>query len=175
MKRVIALFTLALLSQFSWSFSYTVEITEAELQSKVAAMMPIEKSKLFVTTTLSNPVVTLGESDDQIATSVLVNVKAPGNIKGSAHVATTGSLIYKAKEGAFYLGNPKIVGLTSSDIPESLVPKIKELSQSALAKILSSRPIYKLKDDNMKHQLAKSVLKSIKVKDHKLLIELSAF
>ncbi|VAW54908.1 hypothetical protein MNBD_GAMMA07-2711, partial [hydrothermal vent metagenome] len=32
-----------LLSQSTWAFSYTQEITEAEIQQKVASMMPMEK------------------------------------------------------------------------------------------------------------------------------------
>ena len=52
---------------------------------------------------------------------------------------------------------------------------IKKVVEIAARKILAMRPIYRLSDDNLKHKLAKSVLKSIKVENEKLHIVLGIF
>ncbi len=71
--------------------------------------------------------------------------------------------------------NPTIVDLKINGIPDKYQPKIRKLAQITISKILSSRPVYKLKDDNLKHKLAKATLDSVLVENEKLLVTLTVF
>ena len=100
---------------------------------------------------------------------------APGGLNLTGRTQLQGSLSYDAEKGAFYFHNPKGVTIEIDQLPEHFSPKVKELTQSAMTKATENRPIYTLKDDDLKQKLAKSVLKSVVVIDEKLVATLSAF
>jgi hypothetical protein len=58
--------------------------------------------------------------------------------------------------------------------PESL-SKIKKVLQSVASQFLAKKPVFRFKDNNLKHNLAKSTLKSITVDNENLIIELGLF
>ena len=164
--------TLCLFAQSAHAFSYTVEITEAELQEKVAKIMPLVKKKFFVTVTLSEPIVDLQTEDNNIAVFSNIGVTAPGGIKVSGELKINGTLEYEQSTHEFFLKNPELESLDIDKVPEKYLPKIKSLAQQIIKKVLAKKPVYKLKDDNIKHQLAESLLKSITIKDEILYAEL---
>ena len=61
------------------------------------------------------------------------------------------------------------------NLPEKYLPKAREAAQLAIEKSLATRPIYRLKDNDLKQKLAKAVLQSVNVKNEKLLVTLSVF
>lgn len=173
--RTVVFILSTILSQSIFAFTYTQEITEAEIQQKVAAMMPLERKKSFLTVILSKPKIVLSDGTDHISFYSKVKLKALGGLTGTGSTKIKGSIEYNAKKGEFYLRNPKIVDLKMKDVPSSLMPKIKSIAQSFLSQSLKKRPIYRFKDNDLKQKLAKSVLKSVTIKDKKLQVVLSAF
>lgn len=169
---VIALLAMA---QSSFAFSYTLEISESELQEKVSAMMPMKKKNMFVTVTLSEPKVDLIQESNEMGVFTNIEVIALGRLKGSGRANITGTLDYDAKQGAFYFRDPTVVSLEVDNVAKKLIPKIKEITQFAITKAMSTYPIYKFKDDNIKHTLAKAALKSVIVEQERLLVTLSVF
>lgn len=155
--------------------AFTLEFTQAELQEKVSAMMPLKKKKLFITIIFTNPVVKLIKTANRIGIKTNIQAMIPGGIKGSGTAEITGSLNYKPEEGAFYIKDPTITTLHINKVKDVMQPKIKKLAQTAISKTMVARPVYKLKDDNVRHKLAKSALKSITVNDGILVVEFSLF
>ena len=172
-----ALLTTALLfiSSLSWSFSYTVEISEQQIQQKIDALMPLERKKLFFLVTLSDAKVDLVEGKNEISLFSQVRLDAPNNIRATGRAEIAGTLIYKAKEGAFYLNNPQIKQIEIDQLDPGLMPTMKKLAQNAVAKSLVKQPVYTLNDQDLKQKLAKSMLKSINVENQILKATLSAF
>ena len=82
---------------------------------------------------------------------------------------------YEAKTGELFLDSPRLAGLEIDLLPKILTPQVVKLAELVLAKASAAYPIYRLRDSDSKHQLAKAALKSIRVKDHKLKITLSIF
>jgi len=157
------------------AFSYTIEITEDEIQGKVAAIMPIEKTKFFVTVKLSDPKVELLKAGNRIAIYLNVETSIPRVVKGAGRGTVSGTLIYDEAEAVFYFKEPVLEALEIDRLPPKYTDKVKSIAQAVVVKALAKYPIYKLKDENIKHKLAKSTLKSVEVKDEKLLVELSLF
>ncbi|NOX67382.1 MAG: DUF1439 domain-containing protein [Chlorobi bacterium] len=172
MVKSILVVVLFLFSQAAIAFSYTVEITEPELQEKILKIMPLVKNKFFVTVTLSEPKVDLQSENNNIAIFCRVEVTAPGGIKGTGKVKVSGSLKYEQKKYEFFLKDPVLESLEIDKVPDKFIPKIKNMSQQIITKVLAKRPVYKLKDNNLKHKLAKSLLQSITVKDEILYVVL---
>jgi len=175
MKRFFIAIILMFSSQVATAITYTLKITEDELQDKVSAMMPLEKTRFFVNVILSNPEVDLLDGSNKI--SVLSNIKvlAPAGLKGSGKAKITGSLTYDPELTAFFFKNPTIENISIDNFPEKHIPKVKSIAQSVASKILTTQPVYKLKDNNLKHKLAKSILQSVTVINEELLVKLSAF
>ena len=174
-SRIFLLCFCLLSSQAAMAFSYTVEISEKEMQQKVSAMMPVEMKRFQLTAILSSPKVSLIKDSNEVAVFLLIDVLAPGGLKASGSAKIRGSLSYDDKSGEFFFKNPTVEEIEVTRLPEKYLPKVKEIAQLAADKTLSTRPFYTLKDDNIKHKLAKSMLKSVSVKDEKLLVVFSAF
>lgn len=172
MIKYILVVILFLFSQATVAFSYTLEITEPELQEKVLKIMPLVKKKFFVTVTLSEPKVDLQSENNNIAIFFRVDVTAPGGIKGMGKLKVSGSLKYEPKKYEFFLKDPVLESLEIDKVPDKFMPKIKNMSQNIITKVLAKRPVYKLRDNNLKHKLAKSLLQSITVKNEILYLVL---
>ena len=159
------------------AFSYTVELSEKRLQKKVSAMMPMEASKYYLTVTLSEPEIELIEGRNEIGVFTHIEVVVPkikrAEIKGSGRTKITGSLSYESERCEFFFKNPVIEMLEIDKVSERYIPVVKSIVQFIAQKILAKLPVYRLKDENLKHKLAKSMLQSITVKDKKLLLKLS--
>ncbi len=166
---------LCLLLVSTFSYSYTLEFTEPQLQEKISAMMPVTKKTMLATIVVDDAILNLVEGSDQLALSATIQADALGGLTASGSLKIMGTLKYNAKQGAFYFNNPKLVELNIKEMPPKFHEQIKKLAQGALAKSLSRYPVYKLKDDNMKQQLAKTMLKSMEVKDQNLVVTLGLF
>ena len=175
MLRLIISLLLLLSSQIALALSYTMEISEEELQEKVSAMMPLEKKKYFVTVIFSHPKVELAQSANQIGLYSQIDISAPGGIKSTGQTKITGSLSYEPITNEFFFKNPAIVEMKIGKIPDFYIEPVKEIAQLIATKMLSTTSIYKLKGGDFKNDLAKSMLKSIVVQNKTLLVELELF
>jgi len=167
--------SLLVIAQTSFAFSYTLEISESELQKKVSAMMPMKKENMLVVVTVSDPKVDLIKESNEIGVFTNIEVIALGSLKGSGRANITGTLKYDAQKGEFYFRDPTVVSLEVDNVAKKFIPKIKAITQLAITKAMSVYPVYKFKGDNIKHKLAKAALKSVTVEQEKLLVTLSAF
>lgn len=173
MFRFILFLLLFSLSQISMALTYTIKLSEAELQKKVDAMMPIEKKKLFFKLKLSEPKIELIEGSNEIGIFTHIDFDSKFGIKGAGRAKITGALSYDADSNEFFFKNSKIQQLEIDKVSQKNIQQIKGLVQKVVSKILAKHPVYRLKDDNLKHKLTKSVLQSVSVKDKQLLLELS--
>jgi len=164
-----------MLSQGAWGLSYTLTMTEQELQEKVASMMPFKQTQFFITVTLSDPKVELIKESDEIGVFTQVKVSAPGGIYGKGRGKVTGRLSYDASKGAFFFKNPKIVSLELDQVPKEYVSNIQLIAQVTATQAMSVYPVYILNDDDQSQKLAKSRLESVEVKGETLNVVLRLF
>lgn len=157
------------------ALSYTVTISQDELQTKVEALLPIEKTKLFVTVVLSNPKIDLSVASNEIGLFCHITILAPGGLGGKGTIKLAGSLLYDADKGEFFFNNPQIKSIESEDVASKHLEKVQQIAQLAVEQYLSAKPIYRFKDNNMKHKLAKAVLQSVTIENKQLLVELAVF
>jgi len=156
-------------------FSYTLEITEAQIQEKVSAMMPLEKKQFFVTVRLSDPKVELIKGSDRIGLYLNVEAKLPGVVKGAGRGRVTGRIDYNVDQGAFYFKDAQIEHLEIDKLAPKYAETVKLLAQSIVSKSMSQYPVYQFKETDMKQRMAKATLESVEIKDQLLLVVLSFF
>ena len=156
--------------QAAMALSYTLEMTEAEIQQKVSAMMPIEKKILFGTVKLFDPKIALVKESNEIAVATEIRVNLVGGLSVSGTTKVKGQIRYEAKAGEFFLKDSTLEEFVIEKLPEKYHHAVKVAVEKMMQKVLSKKPVYKLKDDNLKHKLVKAVLQSVTVKDEKLVV-----
>jgi hypothetical protein len=172
MKKAILLIVLAIPAMNSWADDYTVEITQQQLQQQVTALLPIEREAYFFKVILSDPVIDLPESANELGILTNVTLIGPGGAGGSGRARISGNISYEMQDGSFYLNNPKLTKLEIDQIPERFHEKVRELGQYALDNSVPHRPLYTLSDDDVQQQMVKSTLKSVSVNSGKVIIVL---
>jgi hypothetical protein len=171
-KRFILSFVLVFIANVANAFSYVLELSENEVQEKVEQKMPFEKKKYFITVAISNPQVSLKNGNDKIGILSNIAVKLPGGLTGNGKALIEGGIKYTPKDGEFYFTDPKVKQLKIENLPEKFETKVVKVVDIATKKVLEKTPVYKFKDDNLKHKLAKATLKSVNIKNGKLALEL---
>lgn len=158
--------------------SYEMSMTQSELQARIDAMSPIKVEKFRVVVALSAPKIELSEGSSLFALSSPVEVSLPGgmaakageSIRGFAKIK--GSLRYDASAGAFFVEQADVVEFEINGLPEEHKGRARALAQVAARRAFAERPVYVLRDDSVKQRLARAVLKSVVVKNGKLVATL---
>ncbi len=163
---------LLLLPQFAAALSYTLTITEQELQQKLSRELPIEREAAYLAAKIYDSRVNFIEGTDQVGLSTKIDLVALGSIKSSGKAYVTGSVTYNPEKAAFYLINPSIVSVEINDMPPEFIPEIKRIALLSLEKAVQIYPIYKFKDEKIQEKMARSVVESIQVKKKTMLIKM---
>ncbi len=162
------------LGQWASALSYTLELSEDMLQDHLEGFFPLHFEKLYTEVTLSNPTIKLRQNSECIAFSCAISVQPPGRIRAKGQIMLEGQLRYDSFEGQFFIDDIQVIGLEIARIPKALLPGIRHIAQIALSSLLAGRAIYKLKDNDKKHRLAKSALRAIRVKNRTLQLQFGA-
>ena len=164
-----------LATQSSVAFEYTIELTEAQLQEKIQAMMPFTKKTLMATVVVSDGKLDLIDASEQLNVAALIEVSAFGGFNANGNLAIQAGLLYKPEEGAFYLSNPKLVSMHIEQLAPDLQTSVQQLAQAALVNAMQRFPIYRFNEDDMKQKMAKAMLKSMVIQNEKIILTLSLF
>ncbi len=174
MKKLLPALLLIFTSPFVMAFSYTMEITEQQLQEQIAASMPFTREEAFFKITVTNPVIDLIKTNNKIGLQASIKALILGSIEGTGKTNIAGSLSYNSREAAFYLRDIEIIDLHIDQIAPQHIPPIKLSVQDLLNEVLKNEPVYKLNDKKYEEELAKSMLQSIEVKEEKLFLKLGS-
>ncbi|MCB1608507.1 MAG: DUF1439 domain-containing protein [Xanthomonadales bacterium] len=155
---------------------YVFEFTQAQLQEKLSAKMPISRRYLLIfEVTLDNPRVALIESLDRVAAGLDVTLNiyvndSPIPLGGTLDVS--GSIRYDAELAAFFLSDPEIERLQVQGVPQQYSAKVTQVLTRALAEYYQSHPVYTLSRTNAKQAAARLVLKDVQVRGQSLFVTL---
>ncbi|MGB5445332.1 MAG: DUF1439 domain-containing protein [Psychromonas sp.] len=163
---------LLVLPQFAAATSYTLQITEQELQQKVTRELPIEREAAYLAAKIYDSQVDLIEGTNEVGLFTKIDLVALGSIKGSGQAYVKGGVTYNPEKGAFYLINPSIVSVDINDMPPEFIPEIKRIALLSLEQAVQIYPLYKFQDEKIQEKMAKSVVESIRVEKQTMLIKM---
>ncbi len=172
--RLLLLFALTFLS-VQTALAWTIELSEDELQERINKRVPVEKKKLFFTVLVTAIDVELTEGSDRIGLVADMEIKSPHLTSGKGRAHMDGMLSYSQKDGNFYLLEPQVREVKFENIPDKYHGLVRKIFQRAIQKRLANTPVYTLDENKTKHKIAKTLLKSVKVVDRKLVLELGLF
>jgi Protein of unknown function (DUF1439) len=151
----------------------SIDFTQTELQAKLAQRFPVEKCAplniaCFV---VREPSLTLKSDSDRIdvATSFALRVGAreyPG------HASFNTKIRYDAPAGAFFLDDVRIVEFSTEGRLGELEQVVKSQGNLLIGTLLRTTPVFTLKNDSRGQQIAKSIVRDVKIADGKLRVVL---
>lgn len=160
------------LSACSGIYSKKIVFTLQELQEKVASEFPLKKRKSLVTVNFLNPRILLSQESDRIGISLDMEVSAPGLKVVTGHLEADGGLEYRPDSGEFVFTEARVRVFELTDIPRAYARTIEQVGATLVKSYLSELTLYRLKQDNFKHSLAKLVLKSVAVENGEVVVEI---
>jgi len=189
---VLSFLVVPLLSGCSSKTTFTHEVPKEDIQKKINTKFPQtvggEKESSPVRLTLSDPVVLLEEGKNQVG--VRFNIVAePSGGKPSGppglpepppptekkrftgHAVLFGSVSYNPGKKTIHVSDPKVTDLQIAQLPGELIEPLKRLAEQATAKKFAQEPI-PLDNTTAHDKAVTTFLKSVTVKDGKLLVEI---
>ena len=159
---------------FTGSIRHTITLSAAEIESNLRSKFPVDKSELIFKAHFNDPTVAIDQVSGQITLGLATKVTSLGYTVTTGKVEATGAVRYEPKSGEFFLDSPtvRVVDLTLVRLAERDKPKAEKLVERGLQEFFSKMPIYRLDDKDSKFVFARRVLKSMKVQNGKLEVEL---
>lgn len=177
--------------------TYTVRISQAQLQETVDKRMPLTGKRYAVSYEISGARAEM-RPDGRIGMDAIVKATA---VRRTAEVHVTGSGVLSYVDGSFFLKGFDVekadlikadtkpedkrllaralerVGVEDgdaflSDRREAIVEKVREVGTNLLRSTLETRPVYVMKSDTVKQSLAKLALSDVKVENGELVVKL---
>jgi len=145
-----------------------IELTEQELQTRLAARFPIQNcSLIIVCLDITSPQLKLVEDSDRIALSAdLAATVVQRRYVGA--LSFSGKVRYVAQEGEFFLDDIEIQRFELEGVPTQYTDMLRSRGPAVLRGVLATRPIYTLKADNAQQRLARLTVRDVRVVNGKL-------
>jgi len=151
--------------------AYSVEITEAEMQTMVAAVFPVSQQSGLVDATFSDPRVRI-TSRQRIRLSLACQIKMPMQSAVMGRATIEGELHFDAQRGEFQLRYPALVSVNFATLPAEYNELVKGVISTVTEQQLPIVVLYRLDDKDLRQAMARRVLRGIVVKDGKLIAEI---
>ena len=151
--------------------AFETKLSEIHLQSVLQGYFPISEYAAFARVTLNEPAVKLEKGSKDISLIIPMDAKLAGNDIRQGHVTIFVSLSYKHTTGGVYLDNPRIQQLVIPGVSEKLKADLRGIVEAMATNSLPLVRIYKVKEKDLNHSLAKSALKAFDIDDAHLRLE----
>ena len=150
----------------------TITLTEADVQRRVVERFPITRAMpLGMTLTLANPVVDLGDPGGRGGLLADATLALPGGRRYAGQADVSGSVRFDRTQGQFLLDAPRLDALRVPGLPESWAGTARSVANAAVAAAVQSLPLYTLTDEDFAQSYAKRHLKSVQVRDRRLVLD----
>jgi hypothetical protein len=125
-----------------------------------------------VTVTVPAAQVVLAEGTDRIGLRATATLALPAGRPLSGTVQLDGRIRYVPERGELWLDEARVVDLAIGGLPGALRPTVEEDVGGLARGYLDRTPVYRLKQGNLKHSLARLVLRAAVVRNGKLVLTL---
>ena len=153
----------------------TLTFTRNDLQKRVAEKFPLDQELLFLfTITYSNPVVKLEEGSDRIGIGLDASAKLASSKLVKGRFEADWQVRYDPAVGALYFDDPKIQKFGVEGLSPEIQETVAKLAKPFLSDYLRRVPVYRLKPGDLRQDLARGVIKSVSVRQGRLVVVVGA-
>jgi hypothetical protein len=148
-------------------FQKDIQIPKTTIQEMVDKKFPFDKNVVIARLTLDSPAVYFKDKNIGMKLNYYGNFLNK-EIKGG--IDFNGKITYRQKQGAFYLTDFNIVTITVSDANFSNEEKLKTTILKITNNYLDDYPVYRLDQTDFKQNIAKLLLRDLKIEGEELVI-----
>jgi hypothetical protein len=145
-----------------------ITLTSAELQERLNRKLPFTRPGRFVTVTVQAAQVVLVEGSDRIGARATIVLALPAGRALNGTVQFDGQIRYAPEQGELWFDDARVIDLQVGSLPGALKPTVEEVMGTAARVTLARTPVYRLKPGEVKHSLARLLLRSAVVRNGKL-------
>ncbi|KAF0192701.1 MAG: hypothetical protein FD165_471 [Gammaproteobacteria bacterium] len=157
------------------ALTYELELGQPELQLGLEQLFPVSRTDTLVSIFLRDPKILLKNGSDRIGLRAELVSELAGGLTATGNVSIDGKLRYEPKTGAFHLEQTRINDLRVEGVPGFYTDQIRQSIEPIVRELLSNNPIYVLDSSDKATMLSKQQVKSVKVRNGKVFVELAAF
>lgn len=151
--------------------AFKVSLSDTHVQSVLHNYFPLKEYAAIARVTLQGPKVRLGKNNKDIALMIPIDANIINDAMHRGHIIVLVSLSYKASSGSLYLSNPRVTQLEMPSVDKKLLGELSEFIKTIIKNALPLVRIYKVKEQDLNHSLAKSTLKHFSFEDRRLSLE----
>jgi Protein of unknown function (DUF1439) len=152
-----------------------IDFTQTELQGKLAQKFPVEKCAplnlaCFV---VREPRLTLKNDSDRVDVATTFALRAGGR-EYPGRASFTTKIRYDAQAGSFFLDDVRVVDFSTDGRLGELETVVKSQGDLIIGTLLRTTPVFTLKNDSREQQIAKAVVRDVKIVDGKMRVVILA-
>ena len=151
--------------------TFKTSLSDAHVQSVLQRYFPQKEYAAIARVILLEPKVRLEKNNKDIVLLIPVNANIIGDAMHRGHITVLVNLSYQPSSGGLYLNNPRMDQFEMPGVDKQMLGKLHEFIEAILNTSLPLVQIYKLKESDMNHSLAKTALKNHDIEDHRLSLE----
>ena len=153
--------------------NFIITLDRPDLQRRIERLFPLVREDQLVRVRLHHPQVILAEHSDRIGLRISVDATAVEQFSVSGQTRVDGKLRFADDTGEFFLDDASIEELQIEGVPQLYADEIRQVADSVIRDVLRDRPIYSLGQMGESKRIMGSELKSVTVRDGKLIVELA--
>jgi hypothetical protein len=144
---------------------YVIALTQSEIQEALDERFPVAKDALVATVSFFDPAVRLRHGSDKIhfEISASADVRINGRIPGARGTIEAG-IGYEPERGEFYLLD-RSLDIDAAALSPGRGRKVEALLELLLNEYVREYPVYRLKRSDLKQNMARLVLRDVRVED----------
>ncbi len=152
--------------------AYTLALSQKDLQTMTEIWFPYRQGTAVGDVELSSPRVILRRDSGRMGFAVAIRLEMPGQYHATGNGLIDGELDYNAERGEFYLREPRLIQLAVDGLPPSYDALVKTVINDLTQQHFPLIVVYRLEKQALGHASVLRTLKSVRVHDGKLLVEL---
>ncbi|WP_430461899.1 DUF1439 domain-containing protein [Thalassolituus sp. LLYu03] len=153
--------------------AYEVRLSEQQLQQEINARLPVTQQRGLFTLEISNAVLTLIDGEDRLRIQADARLITSFGLQSRGKVTLDGKVRYNNQDYSFYIEDPVIRQISIDGVAPELEPQLIELAQQSLTPALRNQPVYTLSDQEMTQNLARMMLKGMRIEQRSVVLVLS--
>ena len=148
-------------------FQKDIVIPRAKIQEGVEKSFPYTKNAILAKITLNDPRIYF--KGEKLGVKILYVAESLGK-KSIGFADFNGSVWYNQEKGAFYMSGFNLIEVTANESALSNKKGIKKAIESVANNYLEKFPVYRLKQSDYKQNLAKLLLKGLRIEGENLIV-----
>ncbi len=171
-RKILVLFGILFLLGVGTAQAYTITMTGEDLDKRIEKFFPFILETPFYTLRLHTPRAVLKTGSERLGLKMMLTMEMPESKRAEGVGHLEGEISYDAKKGELHFRNPALVSFSVEGLPTDFEKIVRDSVNMIASQHLPIIVVYRLDEDEQKMGFGLMKLKSVQVKNGKLIVEI---